>query len=99
MLDKDILLIIPICFPNPKNADYVKKELRRVGGIFKKRDESFSPRLQSAIIKCADGNIKKFDSSVNLAIIDWRDTLMKSGFGFDINKHNVWIKEKLNLIK
>lgn len=99
MIDKDILLIIPKCFPNTENADYVKKELIRVGGILIKRDGSFSPRLQSAIIKCADGNIQKFDSYVNLAIIDWRDVLMNAGFGFDINKHNHWIKEKLKLIK
>ncbi len=99
MIDKDILLIIPVCFPNAENTNYVKKELKRVGEIFIKRDDSFSPRLQSAIIKSADGNIEKFDYYVNLAIIDWRDILMNAGFGFDIDKHNDWIKEKLKLIK
>lgn len=99
MIDKDILQIIPICFPNAENADYVKKELIRVGQILIKREDSFSPRLQSAIIKCADGNIQKFDSCINLAIFDWRDILMNAGFGFDINIHNDWIKEKLKFIK
>lgn len=99
MIDKDILKIISIDFSNPQNTEYVKKELNRIGEVLMKRDGSFSTRLQAAIIKSSDGNMLKFDSYIELAIVDWRDLLMNAGFGLSLDRHNEWIKEKLKLVE
>jgi len=36
-------------------------------------------RVQSAVIKLSDGDIKRLEHEIELAGKDWRDTLMKSG--------------------
>lgn len=95
MIDKEIVSLIPFFFPDPREVEYVTQELNRLGQILLKRDESFSVRLQAYILKCADGNIQKFDWAINMTDMDWRDTLMNAGFGMDINKHEKWLDKLL----
>ena len=39
------------------------------------------PRIQLAILKLAEGDLAEFREALRIAEIDWRDTLVASGFG------------------
>ena len=47
-------------------------------------------RIWLATLKLSDGSITAFENAVLLAQIDWRDVLLGSGFGSDLEAHIKW---------
>ena len=50
-------------------------------------------RLHFAAIKYSGGDLKKLHHAVREAQMDWRDLLMATGFGLDMNAHRAWFEE------
>jgi hypothetical protein len=51
-------------------------------------------RFQFAALKLSEGKLDKLDHAIALAKTDWRDLLMASGFGEDVNAHKSWLPEQ-----
>jgi len=49
----------------------------------------YSERIHFAIIKLSNGNTDTLLSTIQNAKIDYRDILMWSGFGENVNEHNI----------
>ena len=54
-------------------------------------------RIRFAAIKLSEGNLGKLYCAVDLAQKDWRDLLMISNFEHDINDHEIWANNVLNI--
>ena len=52
-------------------------------------------RIRIAAIKFSEGNLDKLYYAVDLAQKDWRDLLLYSGFGEDVEAHNAWANDIL----
>jgi len=60
-----------------------------------KQDEVGMERIRFAAIKLSRGNIQKLLEAIDEARMDWRDLLMASDFGYDVDAHEQWAKEIL----
>jgi len=49
-------------------------------------------RIRFSVIKLSEGDMKKLESAIKLANVDWRDLFMSAGFGYDVDAHNEWYK-------
>ncbi len=47
-------------------------------------------RIRFAVLKLSEGNMDKLIQAIELAQAGWRDVLMASGFGEDVEAHNRW---------
>ena len=47
-------------------------------------------RLRFAVLKLANGDLRRLHEAIELAKLDWRDTLLAAGFGEDVNTHREW---------
>lgn len=49
-------------------------------------------RIRLAALKVSMGDVEKLQEAISLAQKDWRDLLVVSGFGSDLNAHLEWAK-------
>ena len=59
------------------------------------QDEYGMERIRFAAIKMSKGNVLKLLKAIDEARMDWRDLLMASDFGYDVNAHENWAKDIL----
>jgi hypothetical protein len=52
-------------------------------------------RIRFAVLKLSNGNPLKLLEAIELAKKDWRDVLMWSDFGNDLDAHNKWAEQIL----
>jgi len=91
-LSGELMLLIELNFEKSK-TQFLISELRTLNKeIF---ENKISGRTIAAILKISNYRIKDFEETVNLSKTDWRDTLMKAGFGNDIKLHESWIQEQI----
>ena len=50
-------------------------------------------RIRFSVVKLSEGDVKKLESAIELANVDWRDLFMAAGFGHDVEEHNKWYEE------
>jgi hypothetical protein len=53
-------------------------------------------RVRFAAIRLSKGNVHKLLQAIDEARMDWRDLLMATGFGDDVQAHEAWAKDILN---
>jgi|WetSurMetagenome_2_1015567.scaffolds.fasta_scaffold611578_2 hypothetical protein len=58
-------------------------------------DEYQMERLRFGAIKLSEGQISNLVKAIDLACQDWRDLLMASDFGYQVDAYSVWAKEIL----
>jgi hypothetical protein len=61
-------------------------------GFFPDRQTTSSDheRLQFAVLKLSEGRLDRLAEAIREAKVDWRDTLMGAGFGYDVDEHVRW---------
>jgi hypothetical protein len=47
-------------------------------------------RIRFAVLKLSRGRLDQLRRQVREAQLDWRDTLMAAGFGYDVDAHRQW---------
>lgn len=52
-------------------------------------------RVRFAVLKLACGSIEDLPRHVDIANIDWRDSLVAAGFGHSVIAHRAWFKEHM----
>ncbi|MBX3750898.1 MAG: hypothetical protein KF897_12485 [Opitutaceae bacterium] len=52
--------------------------------------DDFWDRIRFAVLKLADGDLKRLVREIEGANRDWRDTLVAAGFGDDVMAHRLW---------
>src|SRR5690348_1397918 len=52
-------------------------------------------RLRFAVLKLSEGSMEKFARALQVANVDWRDTLVAAGFAHDVLIHRRWFAERL----
>ena len=57
---------------------------------FSKATPGECDRIRFAVLKLSCGNFVRLLAAVADANIDWRDTLMAAGFGYDAKAHESW---------
>lgn len=61
--------------------------------------EKYTPemmeRIRFSVLKEARGDINILTNKINLAKLDWRDSLVNAGFADDIHSHELWAQEVL----
>ncbi len=87
-----IRLLVDRCF--------VAEEQEEALFILSQLDKTYreSERIQVAAIKGASGSLKELASCIDIANADFRNLLMWSGFGEDIQAHLKWAEEILSNI-
>ena len=50
-------------------------------------------RVRFSVLKLSAGDLDKFEQSVKLANLDWRDLFVSAGFGYDVEGHQKWYRE------
>ncbi len=50
-------------------------------------------RIQLGVLRMSEGDVARLQAAVRMARIDWRDVLMNSGFGYDLQAHLRWADE------
>lgn len=93
---KELLLIIENGF-GKRNTKQVVKSLKRLNHEFDS-DYNMSARLIAALLKLSDNSIEKLEEAIQVCKLDWRDTLMSSGFGNDTNEHKNWISQQITKV-
>jgi len=63
----------------------------------KESDEYKMDRIRFAVLKISNGDPLKFLEALKLAKQDWRDVLVWAEFGSDLDAHNKWADEKIDL--
>ncbi|HAK60236.1 MAG TPA: hypothetical protein DCO77_07610 [Nitrospiraceae bacterium] len=53
-------------------------------------DQYQMERIRFAVLKLSEGAMDKLVQAIELAQIDWRDVLVASGFGENVEAHNKW---------
>ena len=53
-------------------------------------------RIHFAILKWSRGSLDELESAIEVAKTDWRDLLVRTGFGSDLNAHSTWAENVLN---
>lgn len=54
-------------------------------------------RIRFAAIKLSQGNLAELYYAIELAQKDWRDLLMFSDCAYDLNAHEIWANNVLNI--
>ena len=62
-----------------------------------KADEYEMERIRFAVLKLSKGDIRKLLAAIDEARTDWRDLFMAADFGYDVNAHETWAKNILEL--
>jgi len=53
-------------------------------------DGDFYERVRFAALKLSGGDLRQLERAVEIANIDWRDTLVAAGFGHSASIHREW---------
>ena len=92
-LTEDTLARIRVLFP-PEQQQYVASILEEECGNNLPFRENATPetaeRIRFAVLKLSEGKLEKFIKSVVIAKRDWRDALVWSGFGNNLEAHKQW---------
>lgn len=51
-------------------------------------------RVRCAVLKVSGGSKQQLLAAIDLAKRDWRDALMRGGFGEDLNAHYSWLGQR-----
>lgn len=85
----------------PKNADEVMRLLEEQCGQNLPFCEDGTPkslqRLRFAALKVSAGKMDTLMEAVNLAKMDWRDLLVWADFANDLEAHEKWAKQILQI--
>lgn len=54
-------------------------------------------RISCALVKAAFDTDRAFDNVAKLLETDWRDLLMTTSFGYDVQAHVTWIEQLLSV--
>ena len=51
-------------------------------------------RIRAALLKLSRGSLIELRAAISVAKVDWRDTLVGTGFGSSTSAHGVWLDDK-----
>src|SRR6266404_9951042 len=92
-LSPETLRLVGILF-SPEDRERAKALLCEQCGnnlpYLAKADMYELERFRFAALKYSDGNLSRLERAVKLAQVDWRDLLMATGFGDDVEAHRRW---------
>ncbi len=90
--------VINVLFP-PKHSDLAAELLLNECGdnlaLCENHSSEQMERIRLAALKISMGDVTKLQEAISLAQTDWRDLLVVSGFGSDLNAHLKWAKSPL----
>ena len=93
MLSPRVQSLIAKCFL-PEDAPTARELLAQYAADYESTGwREYPDRIQIAIIKNASGSIEQLPSAIKYAKEDWRDALMRAGFGYDTKAHLHWNPE------
>lgn len=98
-LTKETIQLINKIFPESNRAEVIellKYDCSDNLPLFKGATSERLERVRFAAIKMSEGQMDKLYYAVNLAQVDWRDLLMLTGCGNDVNLHEIWATKALN---
>ena len=82
---------------SPEEHERVAKLLEEECGsnlpFFDGAEQRQLDRIRFAVLKLSGGSVEKLESEIELAKIDWRDTLVAAGFAESVDAHLEWSPE------
>lgn len=91
-LSPDTLERVHTLFPEDQWS--AAEELLLNHGVFERMAaptwSELAERVRFAVLKLSFGNLDALSQQLDEAKIDWRDTLMKAGFGHETTAHKHW---------
>jgi hypothetical protein len=95
-LSQQTQMIVEKMFPNPAQPNVIKWLIEDCGTnlpFCKDSDEHKMERIRFAVLKLSEGDSVKLLEAIELAKKDWRDVLVWSGFGNDLDAHHKWAEQ------
>ena len=97
-LSPDTERLIERDFPREQRAAAAQLLLTRCGSNLPLMGETSAAdieRVRFAVLKLTGGSIEALPRHVDIANIDWRDSLVAAGFGHGVLAHRAWFKEHM----
>lgn len=92
-LSAETRLRLEALFPDADRAEAAKiLEERCADGLplTNPNDPEFMDRIRFAVLKLSAGDLKNLRTAVDVANVDWRDSLCAAGFAQSVTAHRRW---------
>ena len=99
-LSRQTHMIVEKLFPNSAQSEVIQSLTEDCGTSLpfcEDSDEYQMERIRFAVLKLSQGDSFKLLAAIELAKKDWRDVLVWSGFGNDLDAHDQWAEQILKL--
>ena len=90
--------ILQRMFPASLHADVESLLIHECGNnlpLMDTRSPEELERVRFAVLKLSNGNLVELRKAIQVAQVDWRDTLMGAGFGLSVEEHERWASDYL----